>query len=82
MKRFQDCNWLVKLWRYRHYLYIPFNFINYYIMCVFNPSYKGPYVRAKSLWSVLIGSAQCDMKWYFTTDEVWKSLKIKKDDSR
>ena len=27
MKRFQDSNWLVKLWRYRHYLYIPFKWI-------------------------------------------------------
>ena len=29
MKRFQDSNWLVKLWRYRHYLYIPFKWLWY-----------------------------------------------------
>lgn len=29
MKRFQHSNWLVKLWRYRHYLYIPFKWLWY-----------------------------------------------------
>jgi hypothetical protein len=27
MKRFQECNILVKFWRYRHYLYIPFKWV-------------------------------------------------------
>lgn len=36
MKRFQECNWLVKLWRYRHYLYIPFKWIWYKYVKPFN----------------------------------------------
>lgn len=27
MKRFQDCNWLVKIWRYRFYIPIPFKWL-------------------------------------------------------
>ena len=29
MKRYQDSNWLVKLWRRRHYAYIPFKYVWY-----------------------------------------------------
>ena len=36
MKRFQECNWLVKLWRYRHYLYIPFKWLYYKYVKPFN----------------------------------------------
>ena len=69
MKRFQDCNWLVKLWRYRHYVYIPFRFIWYKI--------KSPYggFDSKALWGILVGSAQCDMNWVYSSEEVFKNLK-------
>ena len=36
MKRFQECNWLVKGWRYRHYLYIPFKWLYYKYVKPFN----------------------------------------------
>ena len=36
MKRFQECNCLVKLWRYRHYLYIPFKWVWYKYVKPFN----------------------------------------------
>ena len=73
IKRFQECNWLVKLWRYRHYLYIPFKFIRYKLQGSQNviPSNK-------ALWSILVGSAQCDMNWTYTNDEVFKNLKDEK----
>ena len=29
MKRYQDSNWIVKLWRRRHYMYIPFKYVWY-----------------------------------------------------
>jgi hypothetical protein len=29
MKRYQDINWIVKLWRRRHYMYIPFKYVWY-----------------------------------------------------
>jgi len=75
MKRFQECNWVVKLWRYRHYCYIPFKFIRYKLQGSQNviPSNK-------ALWSILIGSAQCDMKWYYTQEEMNEEFKIKENE--
>ncbi len=88
-KRFQECNWLEKVWRYRFYIPIPFKWLYYmYIKpfivretvlneekgCVedtgqiYNP-------RGKNLWSILKGTAQSDMKWYWTSEEVFGRLK-------
>ena len=73
MKKFQDCNRIVKIWRYRWYLYIPFKFIRQYTLLKFEDLVSKEQdfkVNAKTLWSLLIGSAQYDMKWYYTSDEV------------
>ena len=99
MKRFQESNWLVKLFRYRHYLYIPFKWLYFKYLKSFyvidDLSLKKESVEAISfrklikqygfkktiknlfkgnikceLWSLLVGIAQSDMKWYFTMDEV------------
>ena len=88
-KRFQDCNWLVKLWRYRFYIPVPFKYLWFMYFksfdvietefdedegCIkdtgetYNP-------RGKNLWSLLIGTVQMDMKWYYTNDEVFGRLK-------
>ena len=69
MKRYQDSNWVVKLWRRRHYIYIPFKFISYKL--------RGgdDFPNNKTLWGVLVGSAQCDMKWTYTMEEVKESIK-------
>jgi|TARA_B110000046_G_C12791820_1_gene313425 hypothetical protein len=71
MKRYQDSNWIVKLWRRRHYVYIPFKFIIYKL--------RGgdDFPNNKTLWAVLVGSAQCDMKWTYTIEEVKESIKPK-----
>ena len=86
-KRFQECNWLVKLWRYRFYLPIPFKYFYY--------SYIKPFkvcrdefvdgeithtdnfdvMKGKNLWSLLIGSAQGPMRWYYTSDEVFDNIR-------
>ena len=71
MKRFQECNWVVKLWRYRHYVYIPFRFI-WYIMKTTNKD-----MIDKNIWSILVGSAQCDMKWTYTLEEIREPYKTK-----
>jgi hypothetical protein len=75
MKRFQECNWIVKLWRLRHYVYIPFRFIGYKLR-------GGVDIipNNKTLWNVLIGSAQCDMNWTYTSEEVWDYINKKKDE--
>ena len=71
MKRYQESNWIVKLWRRRHYVYIPFKFISYKL--------RGgdDFPNNKTLWAVLVGSAQCDMKWTYTIEEVKESIKPK-----
>ena len=71
MKRYQESNWIVKLWRRRHYVYIPFKFISYKL--------RGgdDFPNNKTLWSVLVGVAQCDMKWTYTIEEVKELIKPK-----
>ena len=71
MKRYQDSNWIVKLWRRRHYVYIPFKFISYKL----RRRYDFP--NNKTLWRVLVGLAQCDMKWTYTIEEVKEYTKPK-----
>lgn len=87
-KRFQECNWLEKVWRYRFYISIPFKYIWFmYIKdfvvreTVFNEE-KGHIEdtgeiynpRGKELWDILKGSAQGPMKWYYTSEEVFSKL--------
>lgn len=66
MKRFQECNRIVKIWRYRWYLLIPFKFLYHYKKCSYN---------VKVLWNILISDAQIRMEWYHTNDEVKSHFK-------
>ena len=72
MKRYQDSNWIVKLWRRRHYVYIPFKFISYKL--------RGgdDFPNNKTLWGVLVGSAQCDMKslFWFTIYVIYHIVRL------
>lgn len=85
MKRFQECNKLEKIWRYRWYFAAPFVFIYDYIKglkiyedkwidnkIVHTPKYNYP--NTKLLWKLTIGKMQSKMKWYYTGDEVKKRL--------
>jgi hypothetical protein len=76
MKRFQESNWIVKLWRLRHYIYIPFRFLSYKL--------RGgdDFPNDKTPWSVLVGSAQCDMNWNYTSEEVNEYISKNRDDDR
>lgn len=78
MKRFQECNWLVKGWRYRHYLYIPFKWVYYQYISSFyitdDETFEDERVGGCMLWKLLIGIAQHDMKWYWTHEEVKKMM--------
>ena len=86
-KRFQECNLLTKVWRYRHILYVPFNFLYYSLISNFktketkiidsevihtNEEYS---LNGKELWKVLIGIAYCDMRYYYTNREIQKRIK-------
>ena len=93
MKRFQECNWLVKLWRYRWYIPIPFKWIYFmYIQpfivietefdeeknCIVDTEeVYNP--RGKNLWKLLVGLAQGPMKWYYTSEEVFSMFEDKMD---
>jgi hypothetical protein len=69
-KRYQECNILEKTWRRRHYLKIPFKWIWWKIS-----SNKG--FTNGGYWKILIGSAQIDMRWYYTQEEVIKFFDTK-----
>ena len=67
-KRFQDCNLIEKIIRYRWYLCVPFIFIYQRI------KYK-PQFSAKAEWGIIISEMQINMKWYYTSDEVKEKFK-------
>ena len=90
-KRFQDSNFIVKAWRYRYYMAIPFKYFWFsyikpmkVIETVFNEE-KGVVEdtenihnpKGKELWGILVGSAQHKMKWYWTSEEVFNRIKEK-----
>ena len=66
--RFQDQPWYIKLWRYRHYLRIPYSTIIYrYRSKIAEKNWKFAYDLA-------VGDAQIKMDWLYTLDEVMASL--------
>ena len=80
-KRYQDCNKLVKLWRRRHYLPIPFMWLFHMTLKPFK-SYEFEtneehIVKGKNLYKVLIGLAQSKMKWYYSHEEVMDRIRRK-----
>ena len=90
-KRFQECNWLEKVWRYRFYVYIPFKWFYFMYIKPFvvrettlneeegyiEDTDKTWYPKGKELWHILVGSAQCDMNWTYTMEEVFGRIKEK-----
>ena len=71
MTIFQESKWYVKLWRYRHYAYIPFKWLSFQWHFID----RDPVITKREAWSVLVGSAQCDMNWIYTSEEVFKEIK-------
>jgi len=90
MKRFQDCNKLIKTWRYRWYLLIPFHYLLLRIKKqkvwedeydeeseTINPTGKFEYANKELIWRIAKSSAQHKMKWHYTSDEVFDKIKVK-----
>jgi len=80
-KRFQDCSKLEKLWRYRHYLLIPFSFFYSWLYTKMYEFFGDKIscreewiLSARDCWSISIGMAQVKMKWYYEWKEVKESL--------
>lgn len=71
--RFQDQPWYIKLWRYRHYLVIPYSTIIYrYRSKIAEKNWELAYHLA-------IGDAQIKMNWFYTLDEVKARLAEKRN---
>jgi len=92
MKRFQECNIIVKIFRLRWYLLIPFKFIFYSYFKLFkvyrDEFIDGKYIHTnkydvitgKRLWQILIGDAQCKMYWVYdfdVLDDLFDKIKTK-----
>jgi hypothetical protein len=70
---FQDQPWYIKLWRYRHYLRIPYSTIIYrYRSKIAEKNWKYAY-------SIAIGDAQLKMRWVYTLQEVKENLESKRE---
>lgn len=68
--RFQYQKWYVKLWRLRYYLLIPYFTLSFYFSKN-NKKTLSNWLSFRTCWSLSKGIAQSDMKWYYTTEEVF-----------
>jgi len=76
--RFQECPWYIQVWRYRWYLLIPW----WTVQNKLTPwreedgslAKEEPWNTWRVSLSLAIGTAQGKMKWYYTLEEVMKSL--------
>ena len=68
VKRFQECNRIEKIYRYRHYLKIPFRWLRWRIHTWIIKGDKD--FNGITYWGILIGIAQSEMRWYYTEDEL------------
>lgn len=83
-KRFQECSKLVKIWRYRWYLLIPFKWSSMMIKRYIRILKEGKdeddlYFTGRVLWGIIVGEMQINMKWYYTSEEVFEKINKKFD---
>lgn len=87
-KRFQDCNKVTQIWRYRWYLAIPFIFAYKYIKGIniqvddmvdgkIVPTNNTIKPDSKLLWKLIKGEVQGYMNWYYTSEEVFAKSREK-----
>jgi hypothetical protein len=78
MKRYQDCNFLVRIYRRRHYLSIPLiSFVGWYSN---RKSKKDKfYLSFKDWWGLSEGLAQSRMNWVHDWKDVKKRLLNNRD---
>jgi hypothetical protein len=69
-ERFQCQTWLIKLWRYRHYLKIPRLTIKWWLNQKLFPYDFDEILPIKTLWLSAKRRAHFHMKWYYTSWEV------------
>lgn len=73
-KRFQNQPLYIRLWRRRHYWYVP---IDAFRTWWYNRN--DPDMDFQICWGIAVGSAQLKMKWYYTWDEIKADLEIKEE---
>lgn len=76
-KRFQECGIFEKLWRLRRYLLVPYWAFRTYIK---TPEFVD--YRFKNSWRLAVGSAQCEMNWVYTMDEVMEHLEARRNKNK
>ena len=69
MKRFQECPWYIKLWRYRWYLAIPFMAFDMWVKNVLDQPFDED-LPFKNAWGIATGIVQMKMGWYYTSEEI------------
>ena len=80
VKRYQDCNKITKLFRRRWMLFVPFYAIHLWFHINLNKKRRKdiPELRYfKNCYHIAIGTYQCKMKYYYTTEEAFGKLKEK-----
>ena len=79
--RYQNQNLLVKIWRRRWYLLIPYSTIDMWLRNVFHlRDEEGTFGSLRVYWSIAVGSAQGPMKWYYTMEETKEHFKQLKNE--
>jgi hypothetical protein len=63
MKRYQECNPIVRLWRRRWYLLIPLTAARWYM--------QSPRADLVESWTLGVATAHIRMKWYYTIEEAF-----------
>jgi hypothetical protein len=71
-KRYQECNFLEKLWRRRLQLRIPWEVFKVWVKC----RIKGDDTPLVHIWSIEIGMSHMDMKWTYTSKEIEKEFRL------
>lgn len=66
--RYQHQNFLVKVWRCRYYLLVPWS-----VFMMWWSSRKNPHTQPFPRWSLAIGLAQTCMRYWYT----WNEIKLK-----
>lgn len=66
--RYQNQPWYIRLWRRRWYLVIPYSAITSWWsqLCTHDP------ITFKHCWGIAIGLTHMQMKWYYTSEEVFE----------
>ena len=73
-RRFQECGWMTKAVRRLHYVTVPFMWVRWTVvggLPVTSDEDGTVYrVSGRQLWSIMMGTAQIRMRYYWTHDEL------------